>query len=242
MGNWAEIQTEMRQKLEEKDRLDFCYNSETSQFEGLQRVAGLDISYPTNDDSPIVALVVLSFPGLQVLYEDCWPVTVDVPYVPGYLGFRESVAYQQMYNKLQATHPELLPQVTLVDGNGTLHPRRFGSACHLGVLLDIPTVGVAKSFLHIEDLKTDAKKLKRMFKEQPQDFLLKSEDEVVYGMAVSPDSTGGATNPIFVSVGHRVSLEASVALARACSKGCRIPEPIRMADQRSREMIRQLKQ
>ncbi|KAJ2411522.1 hypothetical protein GGF41_006336, partial [Coemansia sp. RSA 2531] len=111
----------------------------------------------------------------------------------------------------------------------------------LGVELDIPTIGVAKNFLHIDGLSADARSLKQMFQQAdpPLEIELSTAD-TVYGMAVAPGGgASGATNPIFVSTGHRVSLRTAVDIVRKCSRH-RVPEPIRVADQRSRARAREI--
>ncbi|KAJ1662954.1 hypothetical protein GGF44_005522 [Coemansia sp. RSA 1694] len=240
--SWEHQQTEMRSQLEEQDRLDFVLheNQQQSTVHGaLKRIGGVDISYPRNSPSrAVVALTVLAYPSLEILYDECTEVTVTTPYIAGFLAFREMSAYRGAFAQLRLEHPELWPQVVLVDGNGTLHPRRFGSACQLGVELDVPTIGVAKNFLHIDGLSADARSLKLAFQQVPlpTEIELCSAD-AVYGMAVAP--SGGATNPIFVSTGHRVSLRTAVDIVRMCSSH-RVPEPIRVADQRSRARAREI--
>ncbi|XP_052543559.1 endonuclease V isoform X2 [Tympanuchus pallidicinctus] len=148
---------------------------------GLRRVGGVDLSYGReNDGSACVSLVVLSYPGLEVLYEDCRMVAVNAPYVAGFLAFREVPFMVEAVQRLQQEQPELRPQVLLVDGNGLLHQRGFGVACHLGVLTDLPCVGVAKNLLHVDGLVKD-----ELHKEQ-----------------VKPDSFPAEERRYFPSDGH----------------------------------------
>ncbi len=98
------------------------------------------------------ALVVCSYPSMKAVYEDYQFYKIDVPYVPGFLAFRELPATKPLLEKLRATKPELMPQVVLVDGNGILHPRGFGLASHLGVLTDVPSIGVSKTVFAIDGL------------------------------------------------------------------------------------------
>ncbi|NXS13412.1 ENDOV Endonuclease, partial [Neodrepanis coruscans] len=92
---------------------------------------------------------------LQVLYEDCRMVAVTAPYVAGFLAFREAPVLVEAVQRLQQEKPTLCPQVLLVDGNGMLHPREFGVACHLGVLTDLPCIGVAKNLLQMDGVVRD---------------------------------------------------------------------------------------
>ncbi|KAJ2784211.1 hypothetical protein H4R18_001266 [Coemansia javaensis] len=234
---WGEQQAALRERREEADRVDFEGGGGLA---GLERVAGLDISYPRGvEDRAAVALVVLAFPSLRVLHEVCLDVAIAVPYRAGFLAFREIEAYRQAFAALRRERPDLEPQAVLVDGNGTLHPRRFGSACHVGVDLDVPTVGVGKNLLHLDDVPgIDAHSVKEAFRAGARELELVGASGLSYGMAVAPPASG-AVNPVFVSPGHRVSLRTAVALVRACSTH-RVPEPIRAADQLSRTRARAL--
>ncbi|KAJ2452456.1 hypothetical protein EV183_002903 [Coemansia sp. RSA 2336] len=233
MEEWIKRQEELKAQLITHDDASFTYNPSTGTFSNLHRVAGVDISYMQSDASQaIVSLCIFSFPTLSCIHEETCAVPVTEPYQAGFLAFREIHAYQHVFAKLPA---HMHPQVVLVDGNGVLHPRRFGSACHLGVQLNVPTVGVAKNLLHLDDVQVDARELKERFRKGERQVVLEGTGGV-YGMAVAPGGSS-ASNPVFVSVGHKVGLDTAVALARACSM-FRVPEPIRMADQRSREMAR----
>ncbi|XP_055245498.1 endonuclease V isoform X15 [Gorilla gorilla gorilla] len=131
--------------------------------------------------------------------------------------------------------PEL--EVLLVDGNGVLHHRGFGVACHLGVLTDLPCVGVAKKLLQVDGLENNAlhKEKIRLLQTQGDSFPLLGDSGTVLGMALR--SHDRSTRPLYISVGHRMSLEAAVRLTRCCCR-FRIPEPVRQADICSREHIR----
>lgn len=130
-----------------------------------------------------------------------------------------------------------MPQVLLVDGNGVLHQRGFGVACHLGVLTDLPCIGVAKKLLQVDGLENNSlHKEKIVLLQAGGDmFPLMGNSGTVLGMALK--SHDRSTKPLYVSVGHRISLEVAVRLTHHCCR-FRIPEPIRQADIRSREYIR----
>ncbi|XP_069055829.1 endonuclease V isoform X3 [Pleurodeles waltl] len=162
-------------------------------FPGLQRVGGVDLSFIKGDDvNACASLVVLSYPGLEVL---------------------------------------------LVDGNGILHHRGFGFACHLGVLTGLPCVGVAKNLLQVDGLENNDrhKEQIRELQRGGDRFCLTGSTGNVLGMALR--SCDKSAKPIYVSVGHKISLESAVLLVGSCCK-YRTPEPIRQADIRSREYIR----
>ncbi|XP_038228253.1 endonuclease V isoform X3 [Dermochelys coriacea] len=153
---------------------------------------------------------------------------VDLSYVKG----NDTIACASL---VVLSYPDL--EVLLVDGNGVLHHRGFGVACHLGVLTGLPCIGVAKNLLQIDGLAKD-----ELHKEQIRDlqmggavFPLRGTSGRVLGMALR--SYNKSTKPIYVSVGHRTCLESAVRLVQSCCR-YRIPEPIRQADIRSREYIR----
>lgn len=207
-------------------------------------IAGLDITpLPLPDERAVAAVVILRLPSLEVEYEDIQIVKPPINYIPGYLGFRECPAYQSMLSKIPSS---LQPEVILVDGFGILHPRQCGAASHLGVLTNIPTIGVAKNVLNIGTL-TNKSVRDMVGGSQSNVVLLKIDNDgettsttpdsrsaVVVGAAVRPL---GCSRPIYVSIGHRISLESAVDIVLKCCK-YRIPEPIRQADLRSRQRMR----
>uniref|UniRef100_A0A6M2EUD5 Endonuclease V n=1 Tax=Populus davidiana TaxID=266767 RepID=A0A6M2EUD5_9ROSI len=127
----------------------------------LKYVGGVDVSYSKELDSAAAAstaacgcgsLVVLDIttPALQVVYQDFFLLTnFDVPYIPSFLPFREAPILLQLLQKMKNTDNPFYPQLLLVDGNGLLHPRGFGLACHLGVLANIPTIGIGKNVTNL---------------------------------------------------------------------------------------------
>uniref|UniRef100_A0A670HUB7 Endonuclease V n=1 Tax=Podarcis muralis TaxID=64176 RepID=A0A670HUB7_PODMU len=153
-------------------------------------------------------------------------VAVNAPYVAGFLAFREVPFLVEALQRLERKEPGLRPQVLLVDGNGILHHRGFGIACHLGVLTGLPCVGVAKNLLQVDGLAND-----ELHKEQIQDlqaggdtFPLLSTSGKILGMALR--SYAKSTKPVYVSVGHKMSLLSAVQLVHSCCR-YRVPEPIR---------------
>ncbi|XP_067403331.1 endonuclease V isoform X2 [Emydura macquarii macquarii] len=235
LRRWEREQAQLKVNVIEEDTEEW---QKDSTFAGLERVGGVDLSYVKgNDTIACASLVVLNYPDLEVLYEDCRTVTVRAPYVAGFLAFREVPFLVEAAQRAQEQEPGLRPQVLLVDGNGLLHHRGFGVACHLGVLTGLPCVGVAKNLLQVDGLAKD-----ELHKEQIRDlqmggdvFPLTGSSGRVLGMALR--SCNESTKPIYVSVGHRTCLESAVRLVQSCCR-YRIPEPIRQADIRSREYIR----
>ena len=188
----------------------------------IRRVAGVDAAFADGGRVIRAAAVMLEYPGLvltdQVLVER--PTTF--PYVPGLLSFREVPALLEALGQLPAA-----PDLILCDGHGYAHPRRFGLACHLGLWLDTPTIGVAKSRLtgsHDEPgpAKGDVAWLLAGKGERPRERLgavLRTREQV---------------KPVFVSAGHRISLRTALALTLACATRYRLPEPTRLADKLSK--------
>ncbi|KAG2187878.1 hypothetical protein INT44_000628 [Umbelopsis vinacea] len=208
----------------------------------LKYVGGVDLSFPLNDsDHAVACVVVLEFPSLKVIHSLYKWVTLTLPYIPGYLAFREVGPLVELLNELKATEPDIYPQVILVDGNGILHPRQFGLASHLGVLSDTPCIGVAKNFLHIPEEGSamemvDVKaRCKQALQKRGDTVDLIGASGIVYGVALR--ASDDAKNPVFVSQGHGVDLPTAVDIVLACSK-FKNAEPIRQADGLSRKYIR----
>jgi deoxyribonuclease V len=178
--------------------------------ESVQRVAGVDASY--HQDKVFTAAVILEFPSLRLVEQVIAEVPVSFPYIPGLLSFRETPGILAALEKISEP-----PDVLLADGHGLAHPRGFGIACHLGVLLDLPAIGCAKSILVGETAQLGA-----MVGSQVD---LNWGDEKL-GVALR---TRQGVKPIYVSIGHQVDLESAVQIVLACLKGYRLPEPIRRA-------------
>ncbi len=206
-----EIQLDLASRVIREDRLG-----------PVRLVAGADISKPDADGLATAAVVVMDIDvgahGRAPLHSVVAVRTVrlrpEFPYVPGLLSFREAPLVLAAWDKLESK-----PDLLLVDGQGLAHPRRMGIACHLGLLLDIPTIGCAKSRLIGEHGE--------MGQERGQWAEMRDGEEVI-GAAVR---TRTNVRPIYVSTGHRVNLETAIEWALACCRGYRIPEPLRLAHQ-----------
>jgi deoxyinosine 3'endonuclease (endonuclease V) len=210
-------------------------------------IGGCDISFhPTRENVAVSCLVVLKVPNSTdlssetVVYSECKEVLLTMNYIPGFLAFREAEFIKDQLDNLRKTQPNLFPDVLFVDGNGTLHPRKFGVACHIGVLCDIACIGVAKNYLELKEegldkytIKTECKKL-----EPDETFMINDSSKNVYGAAYRP-KLENCKNSIFVSPGNKISLGKSIELTKLMTKRYRVPEPIRQADLRSRKYIRE---
>jgi endonuclease V len=185
-------------------------------FKKINLIAGLDIGFVKNDPvKACVGVVILEYPTLI----NFKLVNMDIEYIPGFLAFREVPKYQEI---LKTIPPEFKPDLLMVDGNGILHPRKIGVASHLGVLENLPSIGVAKTFFNF----------KGIIKINENVFL---NNELV-GKALKIKSI----KEIYISPGHNISLLTSEEIIKNC---CiyRIPEPIRLADNGCRKFLNSLK-
>jgi deoxyribonuclease V len=195
------IQEELRAAVVHQDR-----------FGALQTIAGVDVGFEQDGKITRAAVVVLSFPGLETQETAIARRPTSFPYIPGLLSFREVPAILEALSRLENT-----PDLLICDGQGMAHPRRVGLACHLGLVCDLPSIGVGKSRLVGENEPVGEERGQR----QP----LMDRDELI-GMVLR---TRTGVKPVFVSIGHRVSLEKAVDIVLRCTPKYRLPEPIRQA-------------
>lgn len=180
----------------------------------LKLVGGVDVSYA--EDAAFAAVAVLNYEDMKLVEAKCSAVKVRFPYVPTLLSFREAPAIFSVLKKLEST-----PDVYLIDGQGVAHPYGFGLASHVGVITKVPTIGVAKSRL-----------FGKVIKRKPYSALISKGNEVV-GVALT---TKAGRRPIYVSVGHMVSLNRAVEIVKHCIKnGYQTAKPIIMAHKLANE-------
>ncbi len=198
------LQLELRGRLELRDRVG-----------RIRRVAGADVAFDTSRKpaQAIAAVVLFAYPGWEELERWVARRPLEFPYVPGLLSFREIPAILAALEGLGET-----PDMIFCDGQGYAHPRRFGLASHLGVLLDVPTIGCAKSRLIGANREPGA----RAGAWTP---LVDSGERI--GAVVR---TRAGARPLYISCGHRVSLERAIALTLEACDGPRVPLPTRRAD------------
>ena len=230
-ARWEEEQNTLKKRLITTD--DIPWRTPGS----LKLIGGVDVSFVKGDPHKACAgLIVLDLMTREVVYEDMMMVHLTQPYITGFLAFREVEFLVELVER--AVSKGMAPDIIMVDGNGTLHPRGFGLACHLGVLTGIACIGIAKNFLVVDGMDMDevkarfAKNCVNSGDYEP----LKGKSGRVWGAALKPNDT--VTNPIFVSGGHRLSLESSVIITLAMID-YRIPEPVRQADIRTRAYLRE---
>lgn len=196
-----QLQLELAQHIVLEDR-----------FQPPRFVAGVDVGFEDNGKITRAAIAVLKYPELQLIDKSVIRSKTLFPYVPGYLSFRELPAVLKALEKLNT-----IPDMFLCDGQGIAHPRRFGIACHLGVLTDIPSIGVAKSRLIGSYQEPGLNK--------GDQSNLYDRDEII-GTVLR---TRQAVKPLFVSPGHRISLASVATWVLNCSTRYRLPETTRQA-------------
>ena len=201
------LQKELAQKLELTDRID-----------PVTHIAGMDIGFENNGDTTRAAVVLLRWdpataPDLTVVEQIVHREPTRMPYIPGLLSFREIPAALGAFEKLS-----IMPELIMVDGQGIAHPRRLGIAAHLGLWLDLPTIGVAKSRLYGKHEEVG---------EMRGDWVpLRSGRDTIGAVLRSRSKV----KPVFVSPGHRISLKTSLEWVMSCLGRTKLPEPTRLAD------------
>ena len=175
-------------------------------------IAGVDISAPNSMGTARSAVVILNYPQLEIIHIETAEGKLAFPYIPGLLSFREAPLVLAACQKISAN-----PDIIIVDGQGIAHPRRFGLASHLGLLLDIPTIGCAKSRLcgRHEPPANEAGAYAELI----------DKGEVI-GVALR---TKTKVNPIYVSIGNKIDLPLAIHWVMECCRGYRLPEPSRLA-------------
>ncbi|MEH1895494.1 MAG: deoxyribonuclease V [Nostoc sp.] len=197
------IQEKLRDRVITEDKLR----------EPIQYVAGVDMGFEADGTISRAAVAVLSFPDLQVIETSLAHRPTTFPYVPGFLSFREIPAVLDALEKITT-----IPDIILCDGQGIAHPRRLGIACHLGLLIDMPTIGVAKS------------RLVGKYEELPE--AKGSTQPLIYNgetVGVVLRSRTGV-KPLYISCGHRISLPTAIDYVLRCTPKYRLPETTRIAD------------
>jgi len=181
-------------------------------FGRINFVAGVDVGFEDNGRITRAAIAVLEYPSLALHEVSVARCKTSFPYVPGLLSFRELPAVLKALEKLKR-----LPDMLLCDGQGYAHPRRFGIACHLGLLADLPAIGVGKTRL----LGTHDTVANTRGAWQP----LLDKNELIGAVL----RTRMGVKPIYISTGHRISLRSAIDYVMACTTRFRLPETTRQA-------------
>jgi len=175
-------------------------------------IAGIDISSPDAQGVARGAVVVLSYPELNIVEIEIAQGKITMPYIPGLLSFRESPLILDACEKLSN-----IPDLVLIDGQGIAHPRRLGLASHVGLCLCLPTIGCAKSILCGQH---------QPLAEQAGSHAELLDSGELIGAALR---TKSGVKPIYVSVGHKIDLASALQCVINCCRGYRLPEPTRLA-------------
>ena len=203
-------------------------------FSKIKRIAGADISFSKGSNKAYAAVIIFSFPDnrrldeasealnrmvqgearrqLEVLEEEYAVGSLSFPYIPGLLTFREGPLLIEAFKKIK-----IEPDVIIFDGQGIAHPKRLGLATHMGILLDKPTIGCAKSRLIGIYQKPE--------KKRNSYNLLKDDGEVIGAVLRTKEDV----SPVFISPGHKIDLKSSIEIVLKCLRGYRLPEPTRQA-------------
>lgn len=178
----------------------------------IRTVAGADISYNKYCTTVYAGIVVMNYPDLKPLAYSLVETAIDFPYVPGYLAFREVPAVKLAWGQL----PEK-PDVTIMDGQGIVHPRKMGIASHFGLLENVPAIGCAKNMLFgkFENLGIEK------FSTSP---IIARGETLGYALR-----TQNKIKPVYISPGHLITLDESLEVMKNCTGKYRIPEPTRLA-------------
>jgi deoxyribonuclease V len=203
------LQRELAKQIIHEDRL-----------EEVRHVAGVDMAINEGNGMAHAAVVLLSYPNLELVERHIYEEPVRMPYIPGLLSFREAPSVLGAFDKLRQR-----PDLVMVDGMGIAHPRRIGIASHLGLWLNLPTIGCGKSLL-------TGRYHKEQLGEEAGSWVSLVDKQEVIGAVVR---TRTRVNPMFISLGHMISLETSIRYVLACGRGYRLPEPTRLADKLSKD-------
>ena len=176
-------------------------------------IGGADVGFEQGGEVTRAAMVLLKYPSLELVEYQVARIATTMPYIPGFLSFREAPALMAAWQQL-SQKPDLL----FVDGHGISHPRRLGVASHFGLLVDVPTLGVAKKRLcgQFEPLAAEPGALAPLMDKSEQlAWVWRSK---------------ARCNPLFISTGHRISVDGALGWVQRCMNGYRLPEPTRWAD------------
>ncbi len=175
-------------------------------------IAGVDIAVGKAGEMATGAVVILSYPEMELVETEVAHGELNLPYIPGLLSFRESPLALAAFEKLTVT-----PDLILVDGQGIAHPRRMGLASHLGLFLNTPTIGCAKSLLCGTHQTPGT---------EPGSYTEVTDNGETIGAALR---TKLGVKPVYVSIGHKIDLENAIHWVLQCCRGYRLPEPSRLA-------------
>nr|WP_113869444.1 deoxyribonuclease V [Brenneria salicis]NMN93385.1 endonuclease V [Brenneria salicis ATCC 15712 = DSM 30166]RBP57704.1 endonuclease V [Brenneria salicis ATCC 15712 = DSM 30166]RLM28729.1 endonuclease V [Brenneria salicis ATCC 15712 = DSM 30166] len=200
-------------KAEQLARASEIIRHDDMPFEQPAFIAGADVGFEQEGAVTRAAIAIMRYPSLELVEYKIARISTTMPYIPGFLSFRECPGLLAVWDRL-----EQKPDLMFVDGHGISHPRRLGVASHLGLLVDVPTIGVAKRRLcgHFDPLPPE------VGSQQP---LVDKGEQIGWVWR-----SKARCNPLFVATGHRVGLDSALQWVQRCMRGYRLPEPTRWAD------------
>jgi deoxyribonuclease V len=178
----------------------------------VRYIAGVDMSTRRTSKTATASVVLLNYPELEIIDIQTASGQLEFPYIPGLLSFRELPLTLAACEKLPIT-----PDIIIVDGQGIAHPRRFGLASHLGVVMNIPTIGCAKSRLCGSYAEPE---------NEPGNYSHLVDKNEIIGAVLR---TRHGVKPVYVSIGHKISLDTAIHWVTNCCRGYRLPQPTRLA-------------
>jgi len=193
-----------------------------NQFSDIRHIAGVDVAYDKDNDELVAAIVVLDAETLEIIETASFKDKAQFPYVPGLFSFREIPPLIKAFEQLKHT-----VDLLVCDGQGYAHPRRFGLACHLGVLYDIPSIGCGKTRL-LGESKMPLGTKRGSFTD------LMDNDEIIGAELRTQDKI----NPLFISIGHKIDLHTACQWILKLTPKYRLPETTRQADQLVKKLLK----
>jgi deoxyribonuclease V len=195
-------------------------------FNHINTIAGCDVAYSSISDKAYAAICVFTFPGLSKIKEIVSDSEVLFPYIPGLLTFREGPALLKAFEMLKEK-----PELFIFNGQGIAHPRKFGLATHMGIILDVPSIGCAQRVLYGNYINPGSKK-------GSYSDICNRNDEVIGACLRTRDNI----RPVFISQGHKIDLKTAVDIILKCTLKYKLPEPVRAAHILANSVKEQIKQ
>jgi deoxyribonuclease V len=212
------VSTEEAKKIQLNLRSQLTFHNKTD-LSQINTVAAADISFNRYDDQLYAAVVLLNFADLSLINVYSNQAKASFPYIPGFLSFREIPPLLEIFKDFSSK-----PDILICDGQGIAHPRGFGLASHLGIILDTPAIGCAKSILvgiFTEPASARGSTSPLIYQDRQVGSAVRTRDGV---------------KPVFISVGYKLNLAAAVQIVLQCSPRYRIPEPLRLAHREVNEI------
>ena len=230
LEKWDAMQNDIASKLVETDTI--------VELSEISYIGGLYLLEDTKGDPTlcVAGLSIIDFETNKCIYSYAEVFHTDVPYVSGYIGFREVPIFEELYEKFMIRKPEYSPDLLVINSYGKLHPKKAGSATQLAINLKLPVIGVGQTILNVDGLSERIAKLD--FKQQCQNVgeyaELKGESGEIYGAAVKTSLV--SSNPVYVTIGSGISLGTAIDVIINCSE-FRTPDPIRKAEKKAKDVL-----